>query len=55
MDLTLVITAFTHPSYKGLVPTAEDYERLEFLGDAVLDLVVAEELIKRSNAREGVL
>ncbi|MHA1796260.1 MAG: ribonuclease III domain-containing protein [Promethearchaeota archaeon] len=26
-----------------------------FLGDAVLDLVVAEELIKRSNAREGVL
>ena len=35
--------AFTHPSYNlDAGSTHEDYERLEFLGDAVIDLVVAE-------------
>lgn len=55
MDLKLVITAFTHPSYKGLDPHAEDYQRLEFLGDAVLDLITAEELVKKYKAEEGQL
>lgn len=55
IDLTIIITAFTHPSHKGLDPNAEDYERLEFLGDAVLDLVTAEELIKASREKEGLL
>ena len=35
--------AFTHPSYNlDAGSTHEDYERLEFLGDAVIGLVVAE-------------
>jgi ribonuclease-3 len=55
IDHKLIITAFTHPSFKGLYPDVEDYERLEFLGDSVLDLISAEELIKRAHDSEGVL
>jgi len=55
IDLDLINTAFTHPSYKGLDPLAEDYERLEFLGDAVLDLVTADYLIKNNPGEEGQL
>ena len=51
----IVITAFTHPSYKGMVPDANDYERLEYLGDAVLDLVSAEELVRNSHGSEGIM
>ncbi len=56
IDIQILSMAFTHPSYKGMFPEAEDYERLEFLGDAVLDLVVAEKLyIRESGATEGKL
>ena len=55
VDHKLIITAFTHPSFKGIYPDVEDYERLEFLGDSVLDLVSAEELIKGTHDSEGVL
>ncbi|MHA1672442.1 MAG: ribonuclease III family protein [Promethearchaeota archaeon] len=55
MDISAVITAFTHPSYKGMYPHVEDYERLEFIGDAVLDLVSAEDLFRQSEANEGIL
>ncbi|MGB0647517.1 MAG: ribonuclease III [Bradymonadia bacterium] len=41
-------TAFTHRSFANeVVPRQEHNERLEFLGDAVLDLVVAEALMLR--------
>ncbi|ANH78185.1 ribonuclease III [Candidatus Chlamydia sanziniae] len=41
----LLITAFTHPSYKNeSLASIEDSERLEFLGDAVLGLIVTEYL-----------
>jgi dsRNA-specific ribonuclease len=36
---TLLVEALTHPSYRGDVKT-ESYQRLEFLGDAVLDMVI---------------
>lgn len=45
LDQQKIITAFTHPSYKGMVPNVEDYELFEFLGDAVLELISAEELV----------
>jgi ribonuclease III len=48
-------TAFTHPSYKGMFPNAEDYERYEFLGDSVLDLISAEELFFEQHFSEGVM
>ena len=51
-------TALTHSSYLHEHPGtgARDFERLEFLGDAVVDLIVGEELFRRfPSATEGEL
>lgn len=48
----LLKTAFTHSSYAN-EKKVESNERLEFLGDAVLNLAVAEELYKNYQAQEG--
>lgn len=51
-------TAFTHPSYANEHKKAnvEDNQRLEFLGDSVLDLVIAEYLFeKNTKMNEGVM
>lgn len=48
-DQALLIQALTHPSYAQISKTAS-YERLEFLGDAVLDLLVAELLSERTGS-----
>jgi len=50
----LLTVALTHPSAAN---TGEPhYERLEFLGDAVLDLAIADLLMRRSpDAKEGTL
>src|ERR1700704_4975120 len=57
-DPALLATALTHSSYLHEHPDAdiEDFERLEFLGDAVVDLVIGE-LLYRSHpdATEGEL
>lgn len=51
-DKSLIIEALTHKSYKQ----PYDNERLEFLGDAVLDLVVGEYLfVKFRKSDEGKL
>lgn len=51
-DAKLITEALTHKSYKK----PYDNERLEFLGDAVLDLVVGEYLFKKfSSSAEGNL
>ena len=51
-DKKLIIEALTHKSYKQ----PYDNERLEFLGDAVLDLIVGEYLFKKfSKSAEGNL
>ena len=42
-DETLFVRALTHPSWSA-ENGGDDYERLEFLGDSVLGLVVAEHL-----------
>ncbi len=56
-DINLLITAFTHRSYlnehKQTVKTHN--ERLEFLGDAVLELVVTEFLYDKYHDPEGIL
>ena len=44
--------AFTHTSYANETNTVS-YERLEFLGDAVLELIISEYLYKNSNEPEG--
>lgn len=41
----LLLTALTHPTYRNeSIVTLEDNERLEFLGDAILCLIVTEHL-----------
>ncbi len=51
-DKKLIIEALTHKSFKQ----PYDNERLEFLGDAVLDLIVGEYLFKKfSKSDEGKL
>ena len=57
-DESLLEVALTHSSYLHEHPeeNAEDFERLEFLGDAVVDLVVGGELFRRfPDATEGEL
>ncbi|HVX58179.1 MAG TPA: ribonuclease III [Candidatus Saccharimonadales bacterium] len=56
-NLNLLITAFTHRSYLNEhKKTAEAHnERLEFLGDAVLELVVTEFLYGNYSEPEGIL
>lgn len=57
-DNELVETALTHSSFLHEHPdvAAHDFERLEFLGDAVVDLVIGEELFRRfPEATEGEL
>lgn len=38
----LLEEALTHPSYKHVSNTTKDYNRLEFLGDSVLNLAISE-------------
>ena len=68
-DLQLLRTALTHPSYTGDGRSSDHNQRLEFLGDAVLGMLVAEWLyaefptepegrltrIRASLVREGTL
>lgn len=49
----LYATAFSHSSYANEHKAKQDYERLEFLGDAVLDLVVADYLYSNKKENEG--
>ena len=46
-------TAFKHSSYVNENHQKNDYERLEFLGDAVLELSMSDYLYKNLNVEEG--
>ncbi len=56
-NVELLITAFTHRSYvnEHKKTVSEHNERLEFLGDAVLEMVVTEFLFNNYSEQEGVL
>ncbi len=56
-NIDLLITAFTHRSYlnEHKKTVFEHNERLEFLGDAVLELVVTEYLYLNYQEQEGIL
>lgn len=51
-NISLYELAFTHTSYAN-EHGVESYERLEFLGDAVLELVMSEYLYKNTDLKEG--
>jgi ribonuclease-3 len=56
-DVGLLVTAFTHRSYlnEHKKSVKEHNERLEFLGDAVLELVVTQYLYMNHPEPEGIL
>lgn len=57
-EVSLLDEALTHPSFvnESASPTVPDNQRLEFLGDAILDFLVGEWLFQRyPGAREGEL
>ena len=56
-DISRLVTALTHRSYvnEHRKSTSNHNERLEFLGDAVLELVVTEYLFNNFDEPEGIL
>lgn len=56
-NIELLVTAFTHRSYvnEHRKSVSEHNERLEFLGDAVLELVVTDFLFRNYSEAEGIL
>lgn len=56
-NIDLLITAFTHRSYvnEHRKSVTEHNERLEFLGDAVLELAVTDSLFRNHPEPEGIL
>lgn len=56
-NINLLVTALTHRSYvnEHKKSVSEHNERLEFLGDAVLELVVTDYLFRTYSESEGIL
>ena len=52
-NLNLFCTALTHDSYSNESENMESYERLEFLGDAVVELIVCEHIYRSPLGSEG--
>ena len=53
LNSNLIQRAFTHSSYVNENKKGEDYERLEFLGDKILDFIVSEYLYISEHLKEG--
>ena len=55
-NIDLLVTALTHRSYVNEHKNAHEHnERLEFLGDAVLELVSSDFLYRNYNEPEGIM
>lgn len=52
-NVNLYYEAFTHTSYSNENPSLNSYERLEFLGDAILEFIVSDYLYKEKELEEG--
>lgn len=52
-DLDIFSTALIHDSYSNEMQGVSNYERLEFLGDAVLEFVACEHIFKNTDLNEG--
>lgn len=54
-NINLYYEAFTHTSYSNENPSFASYERLEFLGDAILEFIISDYLYKERHLAEGVM
>ena len=54
-NVNLYYEAFTHTSYSNENPSFSNYERLEFLGDAVLEFIISDYLYKERHLPEGLM
>lgn len=54
-NVNLYYEAFTHTSYSNENPSLNSYERLEFLGDAILEFIISEYLYKERHLEEGIM
>ena len=54
-NINLYYKAFTHTSFSNENPSFTSYERLEFLGDAILEFIVSEYLYKERHLKEGLM
>ena len=54
-NINLYYQAFTHTSFSNENPSFVSYERLEFLGDAILEFIISEYLYKERELEEGVM
>ena len=52
-NIDLYYEAFVHPSFANEHRLDFHYERMEFLGDAILDFLVGEYIYKTQNIKEG--
>ncbi len=51
----LLMEALTHSSYSNEHKGSVNYERLEFLGDAVLELITSEYFYQNTDYKEGIM
>ena len=54
-NINLYYQAFTHTSFSNENPSFVSYERLAFLGDAILEFIISEYLYKERHLEEGVM
>ncbi len=54
-NISLYTEAFTHTSYSNEHSHCPNYERLEFLGDAVLELIISKYLFQDKEYKEGIM
>ena len=55
LDKALLMEALTHPNYHEPGHSVKNFERLEFLGDSILDTLTAEWLYQETNEDVGIL
>ncbi len=55
LPIPILIEALTHSSYKSVDPISNDNQRLETLGDAVINLLVIDWLYNHITVNEGIL
>ena len=53
IDKELLMEALTHSSYSNEHKECKNYERLEYLGDAVLELITSEYFYLNTDYKEG--